>query len=269
MKKVRETDGQPSGLLAHPNGSMRELTSQHLSRPNLSQLQTQTPEDREYAFVSLASHQLRGLITAIMGFSQLLVERDVPKATRRRWTRTIYSASQDLTAVVTDMLNVSHIKLGALSVNREPVDIQRAIEDLLPQFEGDGTCRKIEARVEDKLPEVMADHHKLNEVLTNLLQNAIKYSAPNSRVTLSAYRDPQRRWVILEVTDEGIGIAPEDQRRLFAPFFRVCRPETQDVEGSGLGLYVVKLLVELMEGSIWVNSELDKGSSFYVALPEA
>ena len=117
------------------------------------------------------------------------------------------------------------------------------------------------------VPNVVADRDKLTQVLINLLSNAIKYSSGGGSVTISARQERER--VVLSVADQGIGIAPEDQQKLFTTFHRIHRPETQGVRGTGLGLYIVKALVEAMQGEIWLESTLNKGSTFFFSLPTA
>ena len=121
--------------------------------------------------------------------------------------------------------------------------------------------------VPDALPDAIADPDKLGEVALNLISNAIKYSPQGGRVRVSAWYDDDDGRLVMSVEDQGIGIAKEDQAQLFVTFQRIHRPETQGVRGTGLGLYIVKGLLELMGGAVWVESELDQGSTFFVALP--
>ncbi len=116
-------------------------------------------------------------------------------------------------------------------------------------------------------PQIVADRGKLNQVLINLISNAVKYSLHREEITILAQSDPDRQRVVWSITDQGIGIAPEDQDRLFTPFQRLRRPETENISGSGLGLYIVKGLVKLMHGELWLESQVDKGSTFSISLP--
>ena len=106
-------------------------------------------------------------------------------------------------------------------------------------------------------------------MVTNLVTNAIKYSPTGGTVAIEAQWDAQDRRIVIGVADQGIGIAPEDQSSLFSTFQRIHREETQGVRGTGLGLYIVKGLLEFMGGSIWLESALDQGSTFYCAPPAA
>jgi signal transduction histidine kinase len=116
------------------------------------------------------------------------------------------------------------------------------------------------------LPDVLVDRDKFGQVIVNLLNNAVKYSPNGGCITLSAYNDLQRHRVVVSVVDEGIGISPEDKDLLFTTFHRIQRPETRGIRGSGLGLYIAKEWIEAMGGEIWLESELNKGSTFFIAI---
>jgi two-component system sensor histidine kinase VicK len=121
--------------------------------------------------------------------------------------------------------------------------------------------------IEADLPDVFVDHDKLSHVIGNILSNAIKYSPNGGHVTLSAHNDNERHRIVVSVADEGIGISPADKDLLFTTFHRIQRPETRGIRGSGLGLYIAKEWMEAMAGEIWLESELNKGSTFFVAVP--
>ena len=116
-------------------------------------------------------------------------------------------------------------------------------------------------------PQVVGDCDKLTQVLANLLDNAVKYSPHGGLVTILARHEPQRERVVVGVRDEGIGIAVGDREQLFGTFHRTRRPETQRTRGTGLGLYIVKSLVELMGSHVWLESELNKGSTIFFSVP--
>jgi two-component system sensor histidine kinase VicK len=114
---------------------------------------------------------------------------------------------------------------------------------------------------------LLIDRDKLGQVVGNLLNNAVKYSPQGGRVTLSVRNESKKHQIIISVADEGIGISPEDKDSIFTTFHRIRRPETQDIRGSGLGLYIAKEWTEAMGGKIWLESELNKGSIFFIAIP--
>ena len=111
------------------------------------------------------------------------------------------------------------------------------------------------------------DRDKFGQVVGNLLINAVKYSPNGGRITLSAHNNNEQHRIVVSVADEGIGIGPEDKDLLFTTFHRIQRPETQGIRGSGLGLYIAKEWTEAMGGEIWLESELNEGSTFSVAIP--
>lgn len=224
-------------------------------------------ERRRDTFISIASHELRTPMSSIIGFSELVLERDPPEGTRREWMGRIYREGRRLAAIVDDLLSVSGIQSGQRSFKPGPVAIGAVVEEALAAVRP--TTKKHEFCVDlrDHLPTVLADRDRLREVLTDLLDNAVKYSPEGGPVTLSAWHEPDTGRVVVSVADTGIGIAPEDQGHLFSTFHRIQRPETTGIRGTGLGLYIVKSLVEMMGGGIWLESRVNEGTTFFFAVP--
>lgn len=224
-------------------------------------------EQRRDTFVSVASHELRTPMTAVMGFAELLLDRDPGKAMRQEWLGHIHHDSQRLAAIVDDLLNVSRLQAGQLTVNWANVSLCDLIEDEVSKLrESNHTHRFIMDDACD-LPEFAADEYKLAQVIGNLLDNAVKYSPEGGDIAITTRYEPENRRVVASISDQGVGIALEDQVDLFNSFRRINREETQHVGGTGLGLYVVKELVELMQGDVWLDSEVNKGSTFYFSIP--
>ena len=224
-------------------------------------------ERRRDTFVSIASHELRTPLTTMLGFSELLLERDPPQDLRREWLGRIHQDSQRLASIVDEMLNVSRIQSGKLAVNLEYVLLQSFIEQVI---EGVNTITDKHQPLVDippDLPPVIADRHKLGQVLTNLVDNAAKYSPHGGAITISAYLEQESHCVVTRVSDNGIGISLDDQPDLFTTFRRIRHPDTESVGGTGLGLYIVKGLVEIMHGEAWVESMPGEGSTFFFSLP--
>ncbi len=226
-------------------------------------------ERRRDAFVSVASHELRTPLTTIVGFAEILLNRKATDDQRRAWLDLILHEARRMTDIVEDMLNISRIQSGKIAVNLEPVSIEEIAEKVVSVIQPTSTNHTLVVHAQSQVPPALADKEKLAQVLVNLLSNAVKYSPKGGEVTLTAAYLPANAEVRIAVTDNGIGISKEDQERLFTSFTRIRRPETQAIRGTGLGLYIVKGLVELMHGRIWVESEVNKGSTFYVALPVA
>ncbi len=218
-------------------------------------------------FVSVASHELRTPLTSILGYADLLLRRDPPDVTRKRWLKNIFDNSQRVSTMVDDLLNVSRIQSGKTSIKLEVVRLSDVLEETLSLTRESTNKHEFVVDIESDLPDVLVDRDKFSQVAGNLLSNAVKYSPNGGRITLSAHNDQERHRIVVSVTDEGIGIGPADKDVLFTTFHRIQRPETQGIRGSGLGLYIAKEWTEAMGGKIWLESELNKGSTFFVAIP--
>jgi signal transduction histidine kinase len=169
--------------------------------------------------------------------------------------------------MVDDLLNVSRIQSGKVSIKPEQLRLSDVLEETLSLAKESTNKHEFVVNTEPDLPDVFVDRDKLSHVVGNILSNAVKYSPNGGRITLSAQNDQERRRIVLSVADEGIGIGPADKDSLFTTFHRIQRPETQGIRGSGLGLYIAKEWMEAMGGEIWLESELNKGSTFFVAIP--
>ena len=218
-------------------------------------------------FVSIASHELRTPLTSILGYADLLLYRDPPDVTRRRWLKNIIDSSQRITAMVDDLLNVSRIRSGKVGMKLENMKLSDVLREQLAVIRESSDKHEVVVDIEPDLPDVLVDRDKFGQVMGNLLSNAVKSSPNGGRITISAHNDAQRRRIVVSVADEGIGIGPVDKDSLFTTFHRIQRPETQGIGGSGLGLYIAKEWTEAMGGEIWLESELNKGSTFFVAIP--
>lgn len=218
-------------------------------------------------FVSIASHELRTPMTAIMGYTELLLQRNPPDTTREQWLNNIYENGQKLTDMIDELLNVTRIQSGKVSMKLEEVRLQVIFEDSLAITRESSDKHEFIVDIEPDLPAVLVDREKFGQVMGNLLSNAVKYSPEGGRITLAARKDMEKYRVVVSVSDEGIGISSEDKDSLFTTFHRIQRPETQGIRGSGLGLYIAKEWTEAMGGEIWLESELNKGSTFFVAIP--
>lgn len=218
-------------------------------------------------FVSIASHELRTPLTSILGYTDLLLHRDPPEATRKKWLEYVFDSGNKISDMVDDLLNVSRIQSGRIAMKLEHVKLSKIFEEQLVIAQEITGKHEFTVDTEPNLPDVLVDPDKFGGVIGNLLNNAVKYSPKGGRIILSAHHELQQHRVVLSITDEGIGISPTDRDLLFTTFHRIQRPETQGVRGSGLGLYITKEWTKAMGGDIWVESELDKGSTFFVAVP--
>jgi two-component system phosphate regulon sensor histidine kinase PhoR len=219
-------------------------------------------------FVANVSHELRTPLTAIRGFAETLRGSEVPAEQRRQYLDVILRHADRLTALIEDLLELSRIEGGTRDLVLEPTDVSALarglIQDLKPRLE----ARRMrgELRVEPA-PRALADRRALEQVLLNLLDNAIKYSEPGGRIEIFVSGTPAG--VRIEVTDTGIGIPEADRARIFERFYRVEKARSRDLGGTGLGLAIVKHLVQAQEGEVSVSSREGQGSTFCVRLPAA
>ncbi|MEW6033594.1 MAG: GAF domain-containing protein [Chloroflexota bacterium] len=221
-------------------------------------------------FISIASHELRTPMTGVYGFAELLMMR-APELSEehRHWVNTIHSESQRLSEIVEDFLNVSRIEAGRLSLKPERLAMEPLLREVVGKFIRSHPRHQFEVVVGWDTPEVRVDRGKLVQVLVNLVDNAVKYSPAGGPVEVRAERVEGEKTVVIGVADRGLGIPEEEMPRLFSRFHRVTRRETAGLRGTGLGLYIVRSLVEMMGGRVWVESKAGEGSTFYVSLPVA
>ena len=220
-------------------------------------------------FVSIASHELRTPMTTLMGYSELLLRAEPPPDVRREWYELINAESKRLTEILDDLLDIARINSGLVRVNPQPMALGPLAAEVVSAPGVGSPLHKMTVASGEHLPRVLADRDKVRQVLANLVDNAVKYSPAGGRVSISFKLDAPRARVITSVSDEGIGIAPSERGRLFEMFQRVRTAETTIIRGTGVGLHVVKSLVELMGGEVWVRGRRHQGSTFSFTLPTA
>ena len=218
-------------------------------------------------FISVASHELRTPMTVIYGFVELLLTTKVSAENQRLWLTRVHKESQRMNEIVDDLLNISRIESGRLPIKLEPVLVQALIKQLTDEFKPIYNTHIFYLNIPADFPELWADARLTTQVLYNLIDNAIKYSPKGGAISISASIAKGANQGVVAVTDKGIGIPPDEIPRLFTRFHRIPRDETLAIRGTGLGLAIVKQLVEMMDGKVWVESQLNHGSTFSIALP--
>jgi len=218
-------------------------------------------------FVATVSHDLRSPLAIISGYAALLSEEgelDEPQ----EFVQGIRLGAAKMTALIDNLLDLGKIEAG-VGMEMKPCQpiavINTAVESLREQAGAKEIVLQLDLPPE--LPLVQGNQVRLDQVVSNLVSNAIKFTPEGGMVTVSAREEKGE--VGVEVKDTGIGIAPEDQVHLFEKFYRVSSEETSDIEGTGLGLAIVKSIVEGHGGRVWVESEPGQGSTFGFALPIA
>jgi signal transduction histidine kinase len=218
-------------------------------------------------FISIASHELRTPMTTILGFSELLQNQMAEEDPNRLFISYIHEDAQQLSDLVNNLLDISRIESGRLSLEPETIDLVATLDPLLQSLGTPAPLHRLYAEIAPEARWVYADPSKVIQILTNLIGNAIKYSPKGGRVQISSRLDYTPGWVTIEVTDQGIGIPADQLERIFERFQRVQSAETGGIRGTGLGLYIVRQLVEIHGGSIRVESEMGRGSLFACTLP--
>ena len=220
-------------------------------------------------FLSRMSHDLRTPLNAVLGFAQLL-DMDNLTADQRESVTQILEAGRHLLELMNEVLDISRIESGNLSLSPEPVAVADIVEQVVKLMQPLGKTRHIEVSAPANTTQaryVRADRHRLNQILLNLMSNAIKYNRPGGSVTVTCEDAPDGR-VRIAVTDTGAGIPPEKLALLFTPFERLGADQT-GIEGTGLGLALSRGLAEAMGGKVGVRSDIDRGSTFWVELDGA
>jgi PAS domain S-box-containing protein len=217
------------------------------------------------SLVSTVSHELRTPLTLIQGFSELLlVRKDLDSARSHEALAQVHASSQRLGRLIDDLLSVSRIESGRLTIEAAPIDLKEAVTEVVSSFALEDDHRFV-TDIPSDLGAVVADRDKTVQVLTNLLSNAVKYSPSGSEVRVAARCAGNHAEV--GITDHGIGVPTSEAAGVFEKFSRSDRSEVRQVGGTGLGLYITKNLVELQGGQLWMRSEEGRGSTFTFTLP--
>jgi len=223
-------------------------------------------------FVSIASHELRTPIARVKGYAEMVLaahsDGDLTDEMLTRSLRRIDNASDRLTTLVRDLLDVSKISAGNLPMRRRMLDVTELVRDVVGRYQEQlsGTGHLLLDLVGTP-GTVSADPDRVDQVLTNLLDNALKYSPDSAELRVRV--QPKARGVLIEVQDHGIGLPPEAADRIFEPFSRAANAEERQISGMGLGLYICRNIVEQHHGRIWARSAGEgKGTLMSVWLPD-
>ena len=216
-------------------------------------------------FIATVSHELRTPLTSIRGFSQTLLASwdKIDDENKKKFIKIIEDQSNRLIHLVENVLSVS--KMNASSEVLKKVDVNEVIKRIIPMFTEQYKTRKFVQKLNSNLPPARLDEDKFQQILTNLIDNAAKYSTDGKTVTIST--ELVENFVEMKITDEGVGIKKEDFDKVFKKFSRLENHLTSTTQGNGLGLYITKQLVENMGGQISFTPEINKGTTFRVLMP--
>jgi len=212
-------------------------------------------------FLGMVSHELKNPLTVIVGALATVAGGGISESDQRQLLQDAAAEADGLSAMIDNLLELSRQQASRLVLRSEPVDLARSLQSVVRRLEHKSAVHRILTEVSSELPPVPADKIRLERILYNLIDNAIKYSPHGGDVSVRAVR--QEGQALVTVTDQGVGMSREDQARLFQSFERLA---TVSVEGTGLGLKVCRILVGAHGGRIWVESDPGKGSTFYFTL---
>lgn len=232
-------------------------------------------------FVSLASHQLKTPLSSINWYTEMLLGGDVGKVSKKQkdYLNEVYQGNKRMIALVNALLNVSRIELGTFAVDPEPIDTIKLTRSVLKEMTQKIKIKKIslETNFDKNIPIISADPQLLRIVFQNLISNAIKYTGEKGAVKVTTQlkkrgqrfggKTTKKDSIGLLINDSGIGIPRHQQNNIFTKLFRADNAKKSDTDGTGLGLYIVKSIIEQSGGEIWFESQPKKGTSFYALLP--
>ena len=224
-------------------------------------------------FLASMSHELRTPLNAIIGFTGTLLMKLPGPLTEEQdqQLRVIQTSARHLLSLINDVLDLAKVQSGKLDVHFEPVDPRMVLEEVATSLRVAAAQKELsfEVSVPKDSHSITTDHRALQQILTNLIGNAIKYTEKGTVHAVLAEREREgKRCVEFEIIDSGIGISLEDQRRIFNPFEQVDTSSTRRFEGVGLGLYLSSRLAQTIGGTLTLKSTLGRGSTFTLSLPQ-
>lgn len=227
-------------------------------------------EQMKTEFVSLAAHQLRTPLSAIKWTLRMLLDGDLGEITeeQRDFIEKTYKSNERMITLINNLLNITRIEEGRYLYKPTLTNIENVIQSVVDFYKEEIKRKNIKfefQKPEEKVTQVLIDVEKIRLAIQNLLDNALKYTLPGGKVTISLKEDKDE--IEIFVKDSGVGIPKDQQEKVFTKFFRGANIMRMETEGSGLGLFIAKNIIEAHGGKIWFRSEEGKGTTFYFTLP--
>jgi len=223
-------------------------------------------------FVFLAAHQLRTPLSAIKWALRMLLDGDLGKITdeQRDFVEKTYKSNEKMIGLINDLLDVTRIEEGRYLYKPTLESIENLIQIVVSAYKEEMERKNLELdfkKPEKKLPRTIVDVEKIRLVIENLLDNAVRYTPPGGRVKISLRYIEKEKEIEFSIKDTGVGVPRDQQKRVFTKFFRGVNVMRMETEGTGLGLFIAKNIIEAHGGKIWFESEEGKGTTFYFTLP--
>ncbi|HEY7065756.1 MAG TPA: GAF domain-containing sensor histidine kinase [Chloroflexota bacterium] len=216
-------------------------------------------------FVSIVSHEFRTALTGIQGFSEMMRDEDFTLEEMKEYAGDINKDAQRLNRMITEMLDLDRMESGRMTLNVGEVDLNQVIAEVAERARPNAPDHSIRLALDESLPPLSGDRDKLTQVLTNLVSNAVKYSPEGGEIALTSRREDGTAHVLVQ--DHGMGIPPEALEKVFERFSRVESDTSHYIQGTGLGLPIVRQIVQMHGGRAWVESTLGEGSTFQFTVP--
>jgi signal transduction histidine kinase len=217
-------------------------------------------------FISIVAHQLRTPLSGIKWVVEILLEKTT-NGESRKWVLKINELNERMIEIISDLLNAARIEEGRLGFEFKKIDLISLLQKIADEYKIKAEQKKIKFDYSN-LPTAIAinaDAEKLEIALSNLIENAVDYTPSGGVIKIEIQKNEEL--VLLKISDSGIGIPKEDFPRLFTKFFRSKNAISAKPAGTGIGLFVAKNIIQNHKGEVWAESELEKGSIFYVKLP--
>ena len=216
-------------------------------------------------FVSIVSHEFRTPLTGIQGFSEMMQSEDLTLDEMREYAGDINKDAHRLNRMITEMLDLDKMESGRMEIHREAVDLNALVSEATDRMRPNAPRHPLSLRLDPMVGEVSADRDKLTQVMANLLSNAVKYSPDGGEIVVSTRVEGNTAHLV--VRDHGMGIPKAALETIFERYGRVESLATRHIQGTGLGLPIVRQIVQLHGGAVWVESTVGEGSVFHVTLP--
>lgn len=262
---IRDLRDDPAinGMLVKLRDIDRAKRSELAVQAQIEALERQN--ENKSAYLSTISHEIRTPLTSIIGYSEYLTSNAENPEQVAEDAEVIHREATRLSRLVDDVLLMDRVDNNHLSLNLQPVAVNTLVETVAEAMRPLLTRHRLVLQLDAEAPVIVGDQDRLAQALTNLVSNAVKFSEPGGAITIVTAR--AGRDVIMSVSDEGMGIAPEDLERIFHRFERVETGDAARTVGTGIGLAIVKEIANLHQGRAWVTSERGVGSTFSLALP--